>query len=162
METTADAVLLPPGSLVAQFRNAVHCKNSLILTSVMSSQLLVYKNNTAFNKRTDPNDPDGVPLDPTQPLYDGLGALEDALIIVVPSSRISSRSTYISSLTGKETNPAKRKQRWIDLNEVLVGNSKKSRQTIQQHLLASPGIKSNMFSTKQSMFNQDEALTTPR
>ena len=125
METTADAVLLPPGSLVAQFRNAVHCKNSLILTSVMSSQLLVYKNNTAFNKRTDPNDPDGVPLDPTQPLYDGLGALEDALIIVVPSSRISSRSTYISSLTGKETNPAKRKQRWIDLNEVLVGNSKK-------------------------------------
>jgi hypothetical protein len=48
------------------------------------------------------------------------------LVVVVPSSRSSSRSTSESSLTGKEPNP-KRKQRWIELNEILEGNAKKSK-----------------------------------
>ena len=58
---------------------------------------------------------------------DGLGkSKKEALIVVVPSSRSPSRSTSESSLTGKEPNP-KRKQRWIELNEILEGNAKKTK-----------------------------------
>jgi hypothetical protein len=69
-----------------------------------------------------------VPLKSSRSL-DGLGKTEeeeDMLVVVVPSSRSSSRSTSESSLTGKEPNP-KRKQRWIELNEILEGNAKKSK-----------------------------------
>jgi hypothetical protein len=47
------------------------------------------------------------------------------LVVVVPSSRSPIRSTSESSLTGKEPNP-KRKQRWIEFNEILERNAKKS------------------------------------
>ncbi|KAJ3206067.1 hypothetical protein HDU67_008410, partial [Dinochytrium kinnereticum] len=60
-------------------------------------------------------------------LMDGLGETEEeALVVVVPSSRSSSRSTSASSLTGKEPNP-KRLQRWIELNEILEGSAKKTK-----------------------------------
>ena len=49
--TTADAVSLFPGSVVVQFRDAVKAKNSSILTGITSSQLIVYKNKAAFDKR---------------------------------------------------------------------------------------------------------------
>ena len=117
--TTADYVSLPPGSVIAQFRDAAHLKNSSILTGITSSQLLVYKNKAAFV------DGKEEPLDPTESLG-LLGSKEDMLVVVVPSSRSSSRSTSESSLTGKEPNP-KRKQRWIELNEILEGNAKKSK-----------------------------------
>ena len=124
-ETKTDFVSLPPGSLVVEFRRAVHLKNSTILTGISASQLLVYKNNAAFNKRTVPNDPDGALLNLSWPL-DGLGESSDALIVVVPSSRSSIPTTSESSPTGKEPN-LKRKQRWIELNEIFERNTKKSK-----------------------------------
>ena len=53
-KTTADYVSLAPGSFIAQFRDAAHLKNSSILTGIASSQLLVYKNKDAFDKRNAP------------------------------------------------------------------------------------------------------------
>jgi hypothetical protein len=117
--TTADFVSLPASAVVAQFRDAVHLKNSSILTGITPSQLLVNENKAAFV------DGKEEPLDPTESLG-LLGSKEDMLVVVVPSSRSSSRSTSESSLSGKEPNP-KRKQRWIELNEILDGNAKKSK-----------------------------------
>jgi hypothetical protein len=118
--TTADKVAVSSSADVADFRDAVIEKQkSSVLTGIASSQLLVYKNKAAFV------DGKEEPLDPTESLG-LLGSKEDMLVVVVPSSRSSSRSTSESSLTGKEPNP-KRKQRWIELNEILEGNAKKSK-----------------------------------
>jgi hypothetical protein len=112
--------------VVDQFRDAVIKKykdeDSTILTGIASSQLLVYKNKTAFVEGKEES---------SSSLLDGHGKTEeeeeeDMLVVVVPSSRSSRRSTSESSLTGKEPNP-KRKQRWIELNEILEGNAKKSK-----------------------------------
>jgi hypothetical protein len=55
MGTSASSILR--SSLVVpvidQFRKAVHLENSSILTGITSSQLLVYKNKEAFDKRND-------------------------------------------------------------------------------------------------------------
>ena len=87
--TTADFALLPPGAVVAEFRDAILSKNSAILTGIAPSQLLVYKNKAAFDNRSatknEGNVPD--PLDPTQSV-DGLGSMHDMLIVVVPSSTL--------------------------------------------------------------------------
>ena len=48
--TTADYVSLPPGSVIAHFRDAVKAKNSNKLSSFDPADLLVYKNKTAFDK----------------------------------------------------------------------------------------------------------------
>ncbi len=39
--------------VIDQFRDAVHAKNSSILTGITSSQLLVFRNKDAFDKRND-------------------------------------------------------------------------------------------------------------
>jgi hypothetical protein len=56
--TTASCVSLPPGSVIDQFRDAVIEKfdkqKSSVLTGFASSQLLVYKNKTAFGNRNAP------------------------------------------------------------------------------------------------------------
>ncbi|RKP16715.1 hypothetical protein ROZALSC1DRAFT_24963 [Rozella allomycis CSF55] len=117
--TSADAVSLTPGSVVLQFRDAVYLKNNSILTGIASSQLLVFKNKAAFYKRSAADDEKKEEPLKSSCLLDGLGITEeDALIVVVPSSRSSSRSTSKSSLTGKEPSLT-RKRRWKELNGVL-------------------------------------------
>ncbi len=116
------AVSLPPGSVIAQFRDAVKAKHANKLFSVVSGDLLVYENKYAYVEGKHK------PLKSSCPL-DGLGnteEVEDMLLVVVPSSRPSSQSSSESSLTSKEANP-KRKQRWIELNAVLERNAKKSK-----------------------------------
>ena len=131
-ETSADAVSLPPSSVIAQFRDAVKKKDkdegdAAVLTPFKSSQLLVYKNKSAFDKRDAAFDEGKEEPLEEDSLVDGLGtSKKEALVVVVPSSRSSSRSTSESSLVGKEPNP-KRKQRWIQLNEILEANAKKSK-----------------------------------
>ncbi len=49
--TYSDYVSLPPDSVIAQFRDAAHLKNSSILTGITSSQFTIYKNKAAFDKR---------------------------------------------------------------------------------------------------------------
>ncbi len=85
--TSASSVSLPSGLVVDQFRDAVHVKNSSILTGIASSQLHVYKNKTAFDKRNDDVGKEE-PLDPTLPLG-ALGVKEAPLIVVVPASNAS-------------------------------------------------------------------------
>jgi hypothetical protein len=80
--TSVSSVSLSCGSVVAQFRDAAHLKNSVILTGITPSQLLVYKNREAFDKRNDPNENE--PLRSSH-CINGLGnKVEDALIVVVP------------------------------------------------------------------------------
>ncbi len=81
--TTADYVSLPPGSVIAQFRDAVKAKNSSILTDFASSQLLVYKNKNAFVEGKE------APLE-EDTLVDSLGkSKKESLVVVVPSSTSS-------------------------------------------------------------------------
>jgi hypothetical protein len=129
--TSADYVFLPSTAVIAQFRDAVIEKfdkqKSSVLTGFASSQLDVYKNKAAFNNRNATVD-EGMeePLEEDS-FINGYGASKkEALVVVVSSSKSSNRSTSESSLVGKEPNP-KRKQRWIELNEILEANSKKSK-----------------------------------
>ena len=72
--------------VIDQFRDAVHVKNSSILTGIVPAQLFVFKNKAAFDKRNNAKD-DGKeqPLKSSHNL-DGLGeSEEEALIVVVPS-----------------------------------------------------------------------------
>jgi hypothetical protein len=88
-KTCADYIFRVRGSVIAQFRDAVKKKDiddedAAILTLFKSSQLLVFKNKAAFDKRND----DGGKEEPLRSscLLDGLGITEeDALIVVVPS-----------------------------------------------------------------------------
>ncbi|KAL7479505.1 hypothetical protein ACHAW6_005231 [Cyclotella cf. meneghiniana] len=82
--TSADFVSLPPGAEVAKLRDAVHVKNSSILTGIAPSQLLVFKNKAAFHRRNNAGD-EGMelPLDPTESIG-VLGSKEDMLVVVVP------------------------------------------------------------------------------
>ncbi len=75
--TTADYVSLAPGSMIAQFRDAVKAKYSNKLSSVDAGELLVYKNKTAFGKKE--------ALDPTESLG-VLGSKEDMLVVVFSDS----------------------------------------------------------------------------
>ena len=125
--TTADKVALSSTADVADFRDAVKTKHSNKLSSFDAADLLVYKNKTAFDKRNADADEEKVEPLEEDSVLDGLGSSKkEALIVVVPSSRGPSRSSSESSLFGKEPNP-KRKQRWIELNEILEGNAKKSK-----------------------------------
>jgi hypothetical protein len=49
--TTADKVSVSSSADVADFRKQVHKENNTILKDTTSSQLVVYKNKTAFDKR---------------------------------------------------------------------------------------------------------------
>ena len=88
--TSADCVSPAPGSVVAQFRDAVQLKYDKpnYLKDIPAGALLVYKNKAAFDKRNAAVD-DGKeePLDPTETL--GLLGSKEALIVVVPSSASS-------------------------------------------------------------------------
>jgi hypothetical protein len=120
-EFSTGYVYLAPGSVIAQFRDAVKTKydQPYYLKDIPAGALQVYKNNAAFV------DGKAEPLEPTQSLG-LLGSKQDMLAVGVPSSRSSNRSTSESSLTGKEPN-LKRKQRWMELNRILEENAKKSK-----------------------------------
>ena len=89
--TTPDYVCLLPGSVIAQFRDAVKKKenydrDAAVLSPFKSSQLLVYKNKAAFDKRNVPSDE--VKEEPLEEdsFIDGLGASkQEALIVAVLS-----------------------------------------------------------------------------
>ncbi|KAJ3194121.1 hypothetical protein HDU67_004850, partial [Dinochytrium kinnereticum] len=112
---------------VDDFREAVKAKNPNKLSFVDASDLIVYKNKATFDKRNAAIDEEKEEPLEEDSLIDGLGASKkEAVVVVVPLSGSSSRSTSASSLTGKEPNP-KRMQRWIELNAILEGNAKKSK-----------------------------------
>ena len=74
-------------SIVDQFRDAVHLKNSSAFIGINSSQLTVYANMLAFQGKESPLEGDSV--------LSGLGASEkEAIIVVVPLST-SSPSTWV-------------------------------------------------------------------
>ena len=82
--TTADYVSLPPGSVVAQFRDAVQLKYDKpnYLKDIPSGALLVYKNKDAFDKRNYANQEKEDSLKEVA-LLDGLGkSTKEALIVV--------------------------------------------------------------------------------
>jgi hypothetical protein len=90
MGTSADIVSLPSAAFVAQFRDAVKAKYSdSHLKGIASSNLLVYANKAAFDKRNAADmEEKQEPLKSSCPMH-GLGATEeeqDMLIVVVPSS----------------------------------------------------------------------------
>ncbi len=133
--TSAEAVALPPGAVVAQFRKVAQLEHSNKLSSFDAADLLVYKNKAAFSKRysnaVDDGHTEWQPLDPTLTLH-GLGSKEDMLVVVVPPS---SRNASSSSGTGQSTTQScsgkepdhQRIQRWDELNQILDGNLKKSK-----------------------------------
>ena len=125
--TSTSSVLIPPDFFVAQFRKQIYQDNASILKGITSSQLIIYKNKDAFDKRNVPNDPIGKSLEEDSFLH-GLGETEeDAIIAVVPSLACTSRNiSEESSITGKQPHP-KRKQRWIEINRILEGSNKKSK-----------------------------------
>ena len=118
--TTASKVSVSSSADVDDFRIAVYVMNSSILTGIAPSQLLVYKNKASFDKRSAM-----VKLEEDVLVADLGKSKKEALVVVVPSSSISS-SRSKSGRTGKEPNP-KRKQRWIELNGVLERYTKKSK-----------------------------------
>ncbi len=99
--TSADYVSLPPGSVIAQFRDAVKKKDkddgdAAVLTPFKSSQLLVYKNKAAFDKRNAAVD-DGKtePLEEDS-LINGLGSSKKEALVVAAQPSDASNSPYTS------------------------------------------------------------------
>ncbi len=81
--TTADYVSLPPGSVIADFRDAVKAKHSNKLSSFDAADLLVYLNKAAFVEGKE------APLE-EDTLVDSLGkSKKESLVVVVPSSTSS-------------------------------------------------------------------------
>jgi hypothetical protein len=130
--TTADKVSIASTADVADFRDAVKKKDkddgdAGVLNPFKSSQLLVYKNKASFDKRNAAADEGKEEPLKSSHHMDGLGETEEeALIVVVPSSESISQSASEFSTAIKQPHP-KRKQRWIELNAILEGNSKKSK-----------------------------------
>ena len=102
--TSADYVSLAPGSVIAQFRDAVKKKDkddgdAAVLTPFKSSQLLVYKNKAAFDKRNAAADEGREePLEEDSLVY-GLGtSKKEALFVIVPSSTSSPELDQLDQL----------------------------------------------------------------
>jgi predicted Ser/Thr protein kinase len=82
--------------VIVQFRDAVKAKHSNKLASIPASTLLVYKNRSCFDKRSDTQST-SEPLEASH-LIGRLGATEDsALIVVVPSLRILGIDDFLSN-----------------------------------------------------------------
>lgn len=81
---------LPPGSIIAQFRDSVKAEYAYShLKGIAASNLIVYKDKSAFDLRN-ANTGNAEPLKEGF-LIDGLGGTEEkALIVVVPSSAVIS------------------------------------------------------------------------
>jgi len=132
--TTADKVSIASMADVADFRDAVKKKDkddgdAGVLNPFKSSQLLVFKNKAAFDKRNAAADEGREePLEEDSLVY-GLGtSKKEALIVVVPLSVNDHQDDITeSSITGAKSPHPKRKQRWIEINKILQENSKKSK-----------------------------------
>jgi hypothetical protein len=89
--TTADYVCLPRYTVIAQFLEAVKEKDkddgdAAVLTPFKSSQLLVYKNKAAFDKRNAAVDErKEEPLEVGSFLKDLGASTKEALVVVIPS-----------------------------------------------------------------------------
>jgi hypothetical protein len=87
MGTSVDSVELPPTATVVKFRDAVKAKNPNKLAFIDASDLLVYKNKAAFEKRNAAVDEGKEEPLEEDSLLDGLGSSKkEALVVVVPSS----------------------------------------------------------------------------
>eukprot|EP00557_Chaetoceros_sp_GSL56_P008713 CAMPEP_0176496178 /NCGR_PEP_ID=MMETSP0200_2-20121128/11059_1 /TAXON_ID=947934 /ORGANISM="Chaetoceros sp., Strain GSL56" /LENGTH=541 /DNA_ID=CAMNT_0017894121 /DNA_START=97 /DNA_END=1719 /DNA_ORIENTATION=- len=80
--TSADAAMLSNSAFVFQFRKAVKEINSNILSSIDASQLLIYRNKDAFERRQS-GTLEGDVLSPTQPIGD-FGSADCMLVVAVP------------------------------------------------------------------------------
>ena len=101
--TSADAVSLPPGSVIVQFRDAVQLKYDKpnYLNDIPSGALLVYKTKAAFDKRNAAVDEGNEEPLKSSRLMDGLGTTEEeALVVVVPSVNEASPATSSIDTTG--------------------------------------------------------------
>jgi len=104
--TTADKVAASSPADIADFREAViekfNKQKSAVLTGIASSQLLVYKNKAAFDKRNAAVDEGKEePLDPTESLG-SLGSKEDMLVVAVPSIKNATDSSVANQHTFTE------------------------------------------------------------
>ena len=98
--TSADYVSLPPGSVIAQFRDAVKAKYDQpnYLKDIPSGTLFVYKNKAAFDKRNATADDGKEEPVEEDSFINGLGASKkEALIVVVPSSVENSSTKSIAA-----------------------------------------------------------------
>ena len=87
--TTAEKVSGASSADVADFRKAALQDNAAILTGITSSQLLVYKNKTAFDKRNAVVDEEKEEPLKSSRTMDSLGKTEeDALVVAVPASNL--------------------------------------------------------------------------
>jgi len=85
-KTTASSVFLPTDYVIDQFRQAVKTENTSILAGIVASQLLVYKNKLAFDKRHNIDHEKQEHLKSSAQLKN-LGQSEDeALAVAIPSS----------------------------------------------------------------------------
>jgi hypothetical protein len=81
--TTADKVSLSTDADVIDFRDAVKGKHSNKLASVDADELVVYRNSTSFEMRSDSQFKEE-PLEEESPIDSLGGSKTDALIVVVP------------------------------------------------------------------------------
>jgi hypothetical protein len=99
--TSADAVPLPPGSLVVQFRDALKLKCTNMLASGDAAYLVAYRNRAAFDTRNamvDNEREDSLEEDAS---VDGLGlSKNNALMVVVPSQEAYEVGTSPTRLSG--------------------------------------------------------------
>ncbi|CAK4135620.1 unnamed protein product [Aphanomyces euteiches] len=85
--TSADKVKIPSNSDVADFRNAVHVKNSAILPGIVPLQLRVYANKAAFDRKDKP-------LGACDRIVEQLGKV-DEMYVVVPSHDLVAVSDHL-------------------------------------------------------------------
>ena len=80
----ADILSLPSGPIVVEFRKAVYLEYSDMLTAIKQSQLIIYMNKEAFNKRIAVGGSEEAMEEDFQ--LDGFGKCKkEALIVAVPS-----------------------------------------------------------------------------
>ena len=94
-QTRADYVSMSPNSLVVQFRDRAHEKNSSILEGIVPSQLTIFQNNNALKANEAALEEDS--------LVDGLGReRKDPLMVLVPSLT-STLSPATAQMPGEQT-----------------------------------------------------------
>ena len=116
------SIFMPASVYLDDFRQEVFNKHRKLVGPMNLYQINVFKQEQLSRSSNLVNEQ---PLEPAETLG-SLGSRDDMLVVVVPSSRSSSRSSSEPVRGGKEPNPD-RKQRWIELNAILEGNTKKSK-----------------------------------
>ena len=119
MGTYAAKVPVSTDADVADFRKAVHDENASILSGIISSQLIVYNNKEAFEKRNSAEDKHD-PLD-SKVLIGTLGTKEDIIVAVPHPTVTSTRAQNISeSLYETLTKPFAKEPSLYELKEILT------------------------------------------